>query len=278
VAQDFAQTFDGSREKIGDTQLEITEGFVSEEIGLPSKTKKCFKNSQIEGVPWSLFVTSQNINCCEKGILISLVKPRWHSLLIIFKQFMTCEGQYGLIFLYHIHLLMHFIGFELSMPFYLLITLYKVSKTYQIQSVNSSLFHHGFIKILLIHHLSIVGDCWDNFLVRNGFYMTIHVVNRCLDEQLIKNQSYFSIDTPEYTNINPLDVKILSYSSPTGFSKKGNANLKLIDSCVPEIEASSIVIINLDVERPQEYKTKECTDIGFKRKRAGRQILRKLRN
>jgi hypothetical protein len=51
VAQAFAQTFDGCREKIGDTQLELTEGFVSEAIGLPSTGEKWFKNSRIEGVP-----------------------------------------------------------------------------------------------------------------------------------------------------------------------------------------------------------------------------------
>jgi hypothetical protein len=38
----------------------------------------------------------------RKDVPISLVKPRWHGLLLILKQFMTCEGHYGLIFLYHI--------------------------------------------------------------------------------------------------------------------------------------------------------------------------------
>jgi hypothetical protein len=51
VAQDFTQTFDGCKAKIGDTQLELNEVFVSEAIGLPSKGEKWFKNTQIEGVP-----------------------------------------------------------------------------------------------------------------------------------------------------------------------------------------------------------------------------------
>jgi hypothetical protein len=87
---------------------------VSEAIGLPSTGEKWFKNSNIEEVPWSLFMTSRKINCCEKGIPISLVKSRWHGLLLILKQFVTCEGRYGLVFLYHIRLLMHFIGFQLN--------------------------------------------------------------------------------------------------------------------------------------------------------------------
>jgi hypothetical protein len=45
VAKAFAQTFDGCREKIGDTELDLTEGLLSEEIGLPSTGEKWFKNS-----------------------------------------------------------------------------------------------------------------------------------------------------------------------------------------------------------------------------------------
>jgi hypothetical protein len=45
VAQAFAQTFDGCREKIGDTYLVLIEGFVSEEVGLPSIGEEWFKNS-----------------------------------------------------------------------------------------------------------------------------------------------------------------------------------------------------------------------------------------
>jgi hypothetical protein len=102
VAKDFAQTFDGCIAKIGDTHLEVTKEFVSKAIELPSTSKKWFKKSKIEEVSWSLFMTSRKINCCEKSIPISLIKPRWHGLLLILKQFMTCEGCYGLVFLYHI--------------------------------------------------------------------------------------------------------------------------------------------------------------------------------
>ena len=81
---------------------------------------------------------------------------------------------------------MHFIGFQLNVPFYLLRSLYKMSKRYKRQSVDSSLFHHGLIKILLIHHLSNVGDCWDGFLIRNGFDTTVPIEKPNLDEPLIK--------------------------------------------------------------------------------------------
>jgi hypothetical protein len=98
VAKEFTQTFYGCRAKVGDIQLEVTKYFLSEATGLPLSVQKWFKNSKIDEVPWSLFMTSKKIDCCEKGILVSLFKVRWHGLLSILKQFITCEGHYGLVF------------------------------------------------------------------------------------------------------------------------------------------------------------------------------------
>jgi hypothetical protein len=102
VAKEFTLTFDGYREKVGDLQLEITEDFLSEATGLPLTGQKWFKNLKLDEVPWSLFVTSRKIGCCDKGILVSLLKVRWHGLIAVLKQFITCEGHYGMVFLYHV--------------------------------------------------------------------------------------------------------------------------------------------------------------------------------
>jgi hypothetical protein len=83
VAKEFALTFDGYIEKVGDIQLEVTEDFLSEAIGLLLTGEKWFKNSRVDEVPWSLFVTSRKINCCDKGISVSLHKVRWHDLLAV---------------------------------------------------------------------------------------------------------------------------------------------------------------------------------------------------
>ena len=59
-------------------------------------------------------------------------------------------------------------------------------KRYKKQSLESNLFHHGLIKILLTHHLKTIGDFWDGFLVRNGFVPTISVDDPNLGESLVK--------------------------------------------------------------------------------------------
>jgi hypothetical protein len=79
---------------VGDVQIKITEEFLSQATGLPLNGKKWFKNSKLEEVPWSLFFTSRKIQCCDKGMPISLLKTRWHGLLAILRQFITCEGRF----------------------------------------------------------------------------------------------------------------------------------------------------------------------------------------
>jgi hypothetical protein len=112
--------FDGCRDKIGDVYLELNGDFISQATGLLAMGQKWFKNSKVEEVPWSLLFTSRNITSCDKSMPVTALKPRWHDLLAIVKQFITCEGRYGLVFLYHLQLLMSFIDFPLNMPYFLL--------------------------------------------------------------------------------------------------------------------------------------------------------------
>jgi hypothetical protein len=169
VAQQFSLTFDGCRAKVGDIQLELNEEFLSSATGLPAKGQKWFKNSKVDEVPWPLLFTSRKIISCDKGMPVTALKSRWHDLLAIIKQFITCEGRYGLVFLYHLWLLMSFIDFPLNMPHFLLRSLYKMAKRFKREKADSSLFHHCLIKIVIVHHLRLSGDCWEAFLLRNGF-------------------------------------------------------------------------------------------------------------
>ena len=120
VAQQFTLMFDGCRDKIGDVHLELNEDFISSTTGLPVVGQRWFKNSKVDEVPWSLLFTSRKITSSDKGMPIIALKSRWHDLLAIVKQFITYEGRYGLVFLYHLRLLMNFIDFPLNMPYFLL--------------------------------------------------------------------------------------------------------------------------------------------------------------
>jgi hypothetical protein len=67
-----------------------------------------------------------------------------------------------------------------------------MSKRYKKQSLDSSLFHHGLIKMLLVHRLTTLGDDWDGFLARNGFVTVIPIETPMLDKPMIEKHFDFS--------------------------------------------------------------------------------------
>jgi hypothetical protein len=169
VARQFALSFDGCRAKIGDLQLEVTEHSLSLATGLPVKGEKWSKIFKVNDVPWNLLFHSRTVRSCNRGLPVSMLKPRWHNLLMILKKFVTCEGRYGFVFMFHLRLLMVFMGFELSLPHYLHRSLFKMAKKYKKSQADTSLFHVGLIKILVVYELGLRRDSWPDFLNRNGF-------------------------------------------------------------------------------------------------------------
>jgi hypothetical protein len=169
VARQFALSFDGCRAKIGDVQLEINEQFLSSATSLPATGQKWSKNCKLEDVPWTLLFQSRMVKPCDKGWPAKMLKQRWHDLLMIIKQFITCEGRYGFVFLFHLRLLMVFMGFELNVPHYLHRSLFKMAKRYKRSQADTSLFHLGLIKMIVVYELGLRRDSWVDFLSRNGF-------------------------------------------------------------------------------------------------------------
>jgi hypothetical protein len=117
-----------------------------------------------------------------------------------------------------------------------------------------------------------MGDCWDTFLISNGFSTTVLVVNPNLGEPLIKNQLGISRNGPDSLNIHPLYVAMPSKPS----SEKKNVELEVIEPLMPKIDTSPNVM--LDVEKPCKQTKKKCTDLGFQNKKLGHLISRKLKN
>jgi len=68
--------------------------------------------------------------------------------------------------------MMHFLEeHHMNLPYFLLHILKKMSMNVQkkIQFIDSTMYRHGLVKILVEFHLQSVGDDWENFLVRNHF-------------------------------------------------------------------------------------------------------------
>jgi hypothetical protein len=219
--------------------------------------QKWFKNSKVDEVPWSLLFTSRKINSCDKGMPVTALKPRWHDLLAIVKQFVTCEGRYSLVFLYHLRLLMSFIDFPLNMPYFLLRSLYKMVKCFKREKSDSSLFHHCLIKVIMVHQLKLNGNCWDAFLLRNGFsspeigQVDKSVVTETLVGPVIPPPSLFpSVEPSTYPNTTQPDTL------PNSCPKDGGNPVK----------------------KSTKKKGKGNSDINYKGKKAVRWVSRCARN
>jgi hypothetical protein len=237
---------------VGDIQLEINEEFINSSTGLPSSGQRWFKNSKVEEVPWPLLFVSRKVTSCDRGMPISMLKPRWHDLLIVVKHFVTCEGRYGLVFLYHLRFLMNFIGYPLNMPFYFQRSLYKMSKRFKKEKYDSSLFHHGLIEIIIVHHLSVHGDSWRAFIVRNGF----------------DDRDPVQIDKPvdNETKVRPLVRFHVLLPSPKPLV---DPDIDLLDAITKKAKA---------IKRPVSKKAKANPTVDGKGKRNARLISRMDRN
>jgi hypothetical protein len=60
-------------------------------------------------------------------------------------------------------------GFKLNMPHYLHSCLFKMATRYKRSQTDTSLFHLGLIKMIVVYELGLRRDCWGDFLSRNGF-------------------------------------------------------------------------------------------------------------
>jgi hypothetical protein len=154
------------------------------------------------------------------------------------------------------------IGFPLNMPYYLLISLYKMGKRFRKQRSNSSLFHHGLITIILMHKLKLKNDCWYSFITRHGFGNPElgEVYKLVIEETLVNPTTY---PPPLQAFYFPPNSEPLSYPKVIQQDSRSVTHPK---DCIKT------------VKKPTGKKLKGSVDVNFKNKRVGRLISQSIRN
>ena len=101
------------------------------------------------------------------GVLVKFLKSEWRAFYEILVRYISCYGQFSHLHYYHLQLLLTLKGCKLNLPFYLLQSLRKMAHSVQttIGNPDRSLFHHGLVKILIQHQLSLNCKSWDEFLI-----------------------------------------------------------------------------------------------------------------
>ena len=113
-----------------------------------------------------------DVSIFRKGIPSTALKSKWRNMLLILQKIITCEGRFGTMYDYHIRLLMNSLeDGEINLPLFLLNSLKRMASNVQkrVQILETTLHHHGLVKILIEFHLNNIGDNWEDFLVRNHF-------------------------------------------------------------------------------------------------------------
>jgi hypothetical protein len=103
----------------------------------------------------------------EKGYAKEWIKVELVNPLIVITRLITCEGRYSTFKACHFRLLAHFLfNKPLKFPFYFLKVLEKMSSQVRknVTNPHNSLFHHGFIKLLVLAKLEKQGQNWDAFI------------------------------------------------------------------------------------------------------------------
>jgi len=122
------------------------------------------QKKSVDEQTWRIMLRNPGTNTTvfTRGIPFHALKEEWASLLLVIQKFITCEGRFGSMYMYHARLMMNFLeGQTLNLPLFLL--------QKHIGNIEPHLYHHGPIKILIEDQLKKNKDTWEQFLMRNYF-------------------------------------------------------------------------------------------------------------
>jgi hypothetical protein len=97
-------------------------------------------------------------------------------MLRVIQRYFTCEVKFNMIYQYHIRLLLHFTSKDImNIPFYFFRSIGKMFDRAQDKSkvVDTSVFHSGLIKILLMEELKKKNIDLENFITSSHFQLNV---------------------------------------------------------------------------------------------------------
>ena len=162
TTREFASSFIGERAKVGNLSFRVSKDIISHAIGISPEGEKYFKTKQCKEKPWTHFVSKSRVSAVnwKTGVPRSWLIHPWDEIVYVIQNFIACEGIYNIMYIYHIKLLMHLRGdCVISLPYFLLQSLTKMSKTIQKWRSNMDriLYHFGLVKILIEFELQKIG-------------------------------------------------------------------------------------------------------------------------
>lgn len=173
VTKAFALNFTGLNSKVALLEFPVSPQAISAVTEIPRGGQEWFKNFKFDMTPCKEFLKDQYENeDLTKAVPRNYIKEHYALLLTAIQKYLTCEGRYTKVYSYHFKLLLHFTRkVSIDIPFYLFRSLGKICDKVQFKKDNyeTSLFHHGLIKLLVLDSLQKIGRDWDSFIFMSGF-------------------------------------------------------------------------------------------------------------
>jgi hypothetical protein len=200
VMRAFAETFDGKTTQVGDVKITVTEETLASITGLENKGENWFKAQRLKGKGWTTFMDKMQQDLdWGKGVPRTWLSNPWRDVVFFIQKYLTCEGRYSLIFLYHILMLQHIKDKHkrVNMHFYLLKILTKMAMVVRKNPPNKDrfLYHHALVKILVLHKLEELNQTWQQFLSRNNFEENEPVMENPIEKENLAEEEVKSMDS-----------------------------------------------------------------------------------
>jgi hypothetical protein len=173
IAEAFSPSFDGRKVVIGQDEFIVDEDLIAEEMELPRTGESWFKTTITKDVEFRSYLKPEHKSLIwKKDISMYFLEDKWQNLLKSILVYITCEGRYCRVMIYHFKLMNHFTGrTPLNFLYYLYRSLKKMA--YQVQEKPSKVkggpFHHGLITLMVCELLKRRNKKWDHFLFWNEF-------------------------------------------------------------------------------------------------------------
>jgi hypothetical protein len=164
----FAMTFDGSRARVGSVEIKVDEESIAVATGLPMTGQRWFKTMALKNQDFKFYLKDgYKHKAWSKGMLVSYLDEEWQHLFKGIQLYITSEGRYDKLMMYHFKLMDHFTGKNpINLPYFLHHSLSKVCKRIRAQplSLKAALCHLGLIKLIILQELKQQGRSWEHFL------------------------------------------------------------------------------------------------------------------
>jgi hypothetical protein len=177
VAREFSLNFDGTKTKVGTLEMEVSEATIAATTEIPNTGERWFKSMTLNAAFSKYFLKPEHQkDNFSKGVPRSHLVEGFDKMLKVIQRYFTCEGRFNMIYQYHIRLFLHFTGKDLmNIPFYLFRSMGKMVDRVQAKSkvVDTSVFHLGLIRMLVMEELKKINLTWEQFIVSANLQLDV---------------------------------------------------------------------------------------------------------